>query len=145
MASYVNKLAGLHPSSAWYAAKIDEAINGCTDVTTTIGRTFSMPAEEKVSARKEMITSQGRLSLHLAGLENLVMQNDQGYMVGPSITVADLAVWSLVGWLSGGALDGIPSDYVRTSFPQLTKVCANVDSHPKVQEWKAKHPKLYKA
>merc|ERR1719450_1538512 len=48
MASYCGKLAGLYPEDPWAAAKVDEAINGCTDVTATVGRTFGLPAAAKV-------------------------------------------------------------------------------------------------
>merc|ERR1712050_425550 len=75
MASYCSKLAGLHPQNDWDAAKVDEAINGCTDVTMTIGKTFSLSAEEKVKARQELITATGRLTMHLGGLESLLTQN----------------------------------------------------------------------
>jgi len=144
MATYCSKLAGLHPQSDWDAAKMDEAINGCTDVTMTIGKTFSLPAEEKLEARQELITSQGRLTMHLGGLEGIITQNgSNGHVVGNSITVADLAIWRLVGWLSSGVIDGIPKDYVSNTFPQIAALCAKVDCHPKVQEWKNMHSKFY--
>jgi hypothetical protein len=50
MASYVAKLAGIAPEDAWDAAKVDECINGCTDVTTTVGSTFRLANDEKVRA-----------------------------------------------------------------------------------------------
>lgn len=144
MATYCSKLAGLHPDSNWGAAKVDEAINGCTDVTMTVGKTFSLPADEKVKARQELIKPEGRLSMHLGGLEKLLRENGStGYAVGDSITVADLAIWRLIGWIGSGVIDGIPKDYVSTTFPEITKLCATVDCQPKVQEWKALHAKFY--
>jgi len=144
MATYCSKLAGLHPQSDWDAAKVDEAINGCTDVTMTIGKTFSLPAEQKVRARQELITPQGRLTMHLGGLERIITENgSNGHVVGDSITVADLAIWRLIGWLSSGVIDGIPKDYVSSTFPQIAALCAKVNCHPKVQEWKQMHSKFY--
>jgi len=144
MATYCSKLAGLHPESDWDAAKVDEAINGCTDVTMTVGRTFSLPAEEKAKARQALITPEGRLTMHLSGLEKLITENGcNGHIVGESVTVADLAIWRLIGWLSSGVIDGIPKDYISNTFPQITALCAKVDCHPKVQEWKHLHSKFY--
>lgn len=144
MAAYCSKLAGMHPDSDWGAAKVDEAINGCTDVTMTVGKTFSLPADEKVKARQELIKPEGRLSMHLGGLEKLLRENGStGYAVGNSITVADLAIWRLIGWVGSGVIDGIPKDYVSTTFPEITKLCATVECHPKVQEWMALHAKFY--
>lgn len=146
MASYVAKLAGIQPEDPWDVAKVDECINGCTDVTTTVGATFRLPDDEKVQARLAMIADDGRLAMHLGGLEKLLCENGScGYAVGESLTVADLAIWRLAGWLSSGALDGIPNDYVSSTFPAMSKLVATVDAHPKVVEWKAMHPKGYPA
>ena len=144
MAVFAAKCAGIQPEDAWLAAKVDECISGCTDVTATIGKTFGV--EDKVGARQKLIAPDGRLTMHLGGLERICAENGAcGHAVGESLTVADFAIWRLVGWLSGGVLDGIPRDYVATTFPAVSKVVAAVDAHPKVQEWKALHPKNYPA
>merc|ERR1712232_634003 len=122
MASYAAALAGLKPANAWDAAKVDEAINGCTDCTTTIGMTFRLPAEQKIPERQKIIAPGGRLHMHLSGIERLIAENgNNGHVVGKFLTVADLAVWRLVGWFSGGVIDGIPKDYVVKTFPQISK------------------------
>ena len=93
MAVFAAKLAGLHPDDAWAAAKVDEALNGCTDVTSTIGSTFRLSDEEKMEARRAMIAPDGRLTMHLGGLEKICSENgENGYTVGTTLTVADLAV-----------------------------------------------------
>ena len=161
MATYSGKLAGLYPKDDdWLAAKCDEVINGCTDVTVTIGGTMRIQdAEEKARARAALIASDGRLTMHLKGLEKLLVEN-QGrtdaesqkkgpdgdslvVSVGDSLTVADLAVWRLVGWLSSGTIDGIPGDYVTKNFPFLAALIASVDKHAGVVSWKAKYPEFY--
>jgi len=144
IAVYCAKLAGLHPDDPWLAAKVDEALGGCTDATGTIGGTMRLPAEEKVAARQAMVAPEGRLTLHLGGLEKLAAVNGGcGHMVGTSLTVADVAVWRLAGWISSGVVDGIPADYFASTFPSLRKVCELVDAHPKVVEWKQLHPTNY--
>lgn len=145
IAAYCAKLAGIHPAGAWEQAKVDEVINGCTDVTMTIGKTFGLPADEKASARQALIEPNGRLTMHLGGLEKICVENGScGYAVGGTITVADIAVWRLVGWISKGVIDGIPQQYVASTFPALSKLVAMVDTHPKVCEWKRMHPNNYK-
>ena len=90
------------PDDPWQCAKVDEAINGCTDVTTTIGATFRLPDDEKLPARQALIAEGGRLRMHLGGLEKLCQQNNAcGYVVGDSITVGDIAIWRLCGWICG--------------------------------------------
>jgi len=145
MAVYAGKLAGIHPEDPWLAAKVDECLNGCTDVTGTIGATFRLPDAEKEAARAALIAEGGRLAMHLGGLERICAENGScGFAVGSALTVADLAIWRLVGWVSSGVIDGIPKQYVAESFPALSKLVASVDAHPKVAEWKQRHPKHYK-
>jgi prostaglandin-H2 D-isomerase / glutathione transferase len=144
IAVYAAKLAGIHPDDPWLAAKVDECINGCTDATVTISNTFRLPADEKIPAREAMIAEGGGLRMHLSGLEKICLENgDCGFSVGSSITVADLAIWRLMGWLSSGTLDGIPADYVAKTFPSISKVVDGVDANAKVQEWKAKYARFY--
>jgi len=143
MAIYAAKMAGLHPDDAWAAAKVDEAINGCTDVTTTISMTFRMPDDEKVAARKALLEPDGRLTMFLSGLEKICAENGgNGYVAGASLTVGDLAIWRLAGWLSSGTIDGIPADVI-SAFPAISNVCSAVEGHPKVQDWIAEHPSAY--
>merc|ERR550525_2183806 len=75
MASYVSGLAGIKPADAWGQAKVDEAINGCTDCTITVGGTFRLPEDQKVPERQKMIGPGGRLRMQLSGIERLIKEN----------------------------------------------------------------------
>ena len=147
MACYASRLAGMHPEDPWLQAKIDECISGCTDVTTTIGSTFSL--EDKIEVRKGLIDptgeKPGRLWMHMNGLEKICAENgsEKGFSVGNTLTVADLAIWRTVGWFDSGTLDGIPENWASDTFPALAKLCGGVNADPKVPEWKAKYPKFY--
>jgi len=145
LAMYAGKLAGLEPKTSWEKAKVHEAIDGCTDVTGDIGKTFGMRPAEKLNARRQMILPDGRLTQHLTGIEKLLVANgSKGTVIGDEVTVADLAVWRCIGWVDGGVLDGIPKGHVASTYPQIAKLCAKVEAHPKVKEWQAAHPKNYK-
>merc|ERR1711924_356236 len=146
MASYVGKLTGYYPDDVFDQAKCDEVIDGLTDVADLVTDTMQeRDPNRKIQWRQHLISSEGRMSMFLNGLETMCKQNGcNGYMVGPSLTVGDFAVWRVVGWLSSGVIDGIPKDYVQRTFPNVFKVYAGVDAHPKVNQWKAKHPHHYK-
>jgi hypothetical protein len=79
MATFAGKLAGLYPlDDDWLAAKCDEAINGCTDVTNTLGPSMRIQdADEKVAARMALCAEDGRLTMHLNGLNALLEQNNK--------------------------------------------------------------------
>ena len=144
MAAYVGKLGGIHPEDPWGQAKVDEALNGCTDVTLTLRATMSLPEEEKVPTREKLIGEGGRLRMHVGGLNRLCEENgSNGHAYGETLTVADIAVWRLLGWLTGGVVDGIPKEWVPTTFPALAKLIATVNAHEKVIEWKQLHPNQY--
>ena len=132
------QLTGLYPAEdPWSSAKVDEAINGCTDCTSTVGATMRMPDDEKLTARAALIAEGGRLAMHVGGLEKLAKENggSSGAIEGKELTVADLCVWRLVGWLNGGGLDGLPASWINAdTFPALTKLVEMVDSHPKVSQ-----------
>ena len=60
------------------------------------------------------------------------------------MTIADLAMWRLLGWVAGGALDGIPKDIVE-SYPQLNSNMIATGSIEKVKSYMAeKYPNLGK-
>jgi glutathione S-transferase len=148
IARYVGHLTGLYPSDPFLAAKCDEAIDGLTDCSELITATMQCRnPQQKVQWRQSLIASDGRLNMLLTGLESLLEQNGASpvpYVAGSSLSVADLALWRAVGWLSSGVLDGIPTTYVQKCFPRLHSLHVAVDQMPKIAEWKAQHPHQYK-
>ena len=97
------------------------------------------PAEKR-AARKELV--QGALNKKLSMLERCIPEASE-WIVGPQITIADVAIWRLLGWLTSGILDGLPTDILK-GCPKIRRVCLAVDAHPKVCEWVAMtYPKNY--
>ena len=100
-------------------------------------------AEDRTAAAAAEV-DKGVALLRLGGLEKICAANGaNGYAVGSSVTVADLAIWRLCGWLSSGVIDGLEKDYIATTFPALQKLVETTGAHPKVVEWKAMYPKFY--
>ena len=63
-----------------------------------------------------------------------------GFYVGSSLTIADLAMYRLVGWISGGVLDGLPTNLVD-SYPQIKANVEATKSNEKVKAYLAeKYP-----
>ena len=63
--------------------------------------------------------SHGALSQYFGYLEELLKSNNSGWFVGDEMTIADIAVWSMLGWIAQGVLDDIPKDLSK-SFKMLT-------------------------
>ena len=88
MAAYAGKIAGIHPSDPFLAAKVDEIINGCTDVTMTIASTFKLPADDKIPERVKLIQPDGRLYMHVGGGSRRYACQPTSECVSPEATSA---------------------------------------------------------
>jgi glutathione S-transferase len=114
-----------------------------TDINFLLTQSGSEKNEKlKKSMREEL--AQGALVRKISFLEEL-LENDKGdWFVGKKITIADIAIWRLLGWLTSGMVDYIP-DTLLSNFPNLKRVCSNVGNHSKVKEWiKMTYPENYK-
>jgi glutathione S-transferase len=142
-AAYVGKLGNMYPTNdnLFAQANCDEIINGCTDVTSTIGTSFRTPKDQVQECREMLMDPEsGRLYKHLKGLNSVVCQDDSEYACGKEhgLTIADLAVWRLVAWFSSGKLDYVPADFVM-SFANLKAIYENVEGNAKIQEYQKQY------
>merc|ERR1712098_743 len=88
---------------------------------------------EKAAARQ--VLAETTLPKYLAFLELLLTQNGStGFYVGDSLTIADIAMWRLCGWLSVGVLDGIPADILE-AYPQVDQAFKAVGEIEGIKEW----------
>jgi len=138
IARYCGKQGGFYPrDDDFAAAKIDELIDTATDITNCIAPTMRMGEAEKLEARKKLATD--KLPMYFSALEGIMKANGStGFFVGNKMTIADLAMWRLFGWIKGGALDGLPTDLLD-SYPLLTKFFNDIDSHPQIKAWMDSH------
>jgi glutathione S-transferase len=132
---YVGKLAGLYPEDPLQALYCDEAMGAVEDVTFHIGRTMRMQGDEQRAAREEL--AKGWLPVYLKGLAQLLERGGGQYFADGRLTVADLHVAGLVGWLSHGALDHIPGDLVQNVAPTLADHAARIMQEPQVAAYYA--------
>ena len=113
IARYVGHLAGLYPGDPFLAAKCDEAIDALTDVSELVTATMQeRDMKRKVQWRQHLIASNGRITMLLNGLESLLKQNNATpipFVAGTTLSVADLAIWRAVGWISSSVLDVRPN------------------------------------
>ena len=103
IARFCGKLSGLYPSKDEFAAaKVDEVIDLATDITNQMRPALrEKDPKLRIEMRREL--SKTILPRWLEFLEKLLQDNgDTGFFVGDSISIADLAVWRLCAWISGG-------------------------------------------
>ncbi|HUF73287.1 MAG TPA: glutathione S-transferase family protein [Gammaproteobacteria bacterium] len=132
---YAGKLAGLYPDDPMQALYCDEAMGAVEDVTFHIGSTMRLQGEELRAARTRLV--EGWLPIYLRGLGELLERRGGKYFADDRLTVADLKVSGLTGWLSHGALDHIPSDLVKRVAPGLVEHAGRIAQEPQVAAYYA--------
>jgi len=139
IARYCGKQGGLYPrDDDFAAAKIDEIIDTATDMTVAVGKSMGMKDEaEKMAARA--VLAETTLPKYLTALEKIITDNGStGFYVGSKMTIADIAMWRMLGWFKGGVLDGIPSTIID-SYPLVLESWTKTETHPQIAAWMAQH------
>ena len=135
IARYCGKVSNLYSNDILKAAKIDQIIDAATDITNVVSPTIREKDEvKKIEDRKILVNK--LLPRWFRYLENLLSEDDSIWFV-EKMTIADIAMWRLLGWLTSGIIDGIPTSIID-DFPKLKNIHHQVHTHPKVQEWMLK-------
>jgi len=134
IARICGKLSGMYPKDVIEAGRVDQIIDTVTDINELLNP--SMREDDSV-IKKQMraALSNDALPKYFGYLEEILEANNSGWFVGDDMTIADIAVWSLIGWIAQGVLDDIPTDLPK-SFERLTHLYNQISQKPKVQEWK---------
>ena len=135
IARYCGKVSNLYADDILKAAKIDQIIDAATDITNVVSPTIREKDQEKKMEDRKVLVNK-LLPRWFRYLENLLLEDDSTWFV-EKMTIADIAMWRLLGWLTSGIIDGIPTSIVD-DFPKLKNIHHQVHTHPKVQEWMLK-------
>ena len=135
IARYCGKVSNLYSDDILKAAKIDQIIDAATDITNVVSPTIREKDQEKKMEDRKILVNK-LLPRWFRYLENLLSEDDSTWFV-ENLTIADIAMWRLLGWLTSGIIDGIPTSVVD-DFPKLKNIHHQVHTHPKVQEWMLK-------
>ena len=137
IARFCGKIAKLYPEDNILAAKVDQIIDTATDITNLISPTVGEKDEKIKKNMREKLTNK-LLPRWFNYLEQILNENKEAiWFVDNKLSIADIAIWRLLGWIKSGMLDGIPS-VICKSYPKLDNIYNTVHKHPKVQEWMLK-------
>ena len=117
LSRYVGKLADLYPADPLQALYCDEAMGAMEDLIHYIVQTFGLEGEALIAARKKLV--EGRMTVILKGLEELLIRGGGEYFADNQLTIADLKVFTQTRSLCSGRLDHIPEDIVQQLAPAL--------------------------
>lgn len=124
---FAGRLSGLYPDDLLQALKVDEAMGLGEDINWHLEPSlFEENTEKKLAMRK--ILAEETLPFLAGCFERLLVANGStGFIVGKSLTVADLKLFWIVDWLTSGILDGIPTS-LFDSFPTVLAWRKNISA-----------------
>ena len=135
IARICGKISGFYPDDLIEAGKVDQIIDTATDINLLIRPSMR---EQDVSKRKLMRQelSKNDLPKYFGYLENLLSE-DCEWFADDKMTIADIALWRLMGWLNSGFLDDIPSD-ITDKFEKLSRLFSAVNNNSGIKKWVSK-------
>jgi glutathione S-transferase len=130
---HIGRRYDLLPADEWEALRLESLLSAAEDLRHAISKTFGIQdAEELKRKRAELV--EGPITSWAANMERQILGP---FASGSQISVADIKVFVMAGWLKGGALDHVPSN-VLAKFPKLEKLYESVKQHPKIVAWYAR-------
>ena len=136
IARICGKLSGMYPEDIIEAGKVDQIIDTVTDINELLNPSMRENDPIKKRVMRAELTNKN-LPNYFGFLENILSENNSNWFVGDKMSVADIAVWGMLGWITSGVLDDIPPSIV-SPFKRLKKLYNEVSQNPRVMEWKIK-------
>jgi glutathione S-transferase len=150
MLRLVGKLTNLYPNDLVQAAQVDSIMDTMDECMRPIELSVrnakksligdeDWSKEEIMAIRNRFVeATEGGLPFFFGLLEKMVKENGSGWLVGDSLTIADLNFYALSSWLTSGMLDGVPTDSLD-AYPLTKSIRTKIDEIPEVVAYRAKH------
>jgi len=122
------KMAGLYPDDALQALYCDEVIDALEDLTHYTVQTFGLQGDALKEAREKLMN--GRLTVFLNGLADLLARGGGSYFADQRLTIADLKMYVQMKGLCSGNLDHIPADFAKGLTPTLAEHFERIGNAP---------------
>ena len=134
IARFCGKQAGLYPiNDDVDGARVDELMDTATQITELLRPSMRVSdAQEKMALRTELVKND--FPKWLGFLDKRLDNNGSDYFVTEKMTIADLVIWRLCGWLVDGVLDGVPTT-ILDEHTLLKAHYERMDSIPEIRAW----------
>ena len=132
IARICGKISGFYPDSLIEAGKVDQIIDTATDINMLMRPSMrEQDPDKKKLMRQEL--SKNDLPKYFGFLENL-LKDEKIWFAENRMTIADIAIWRLMGWLKSGVIDDIPQD-ITDDFNKLNRVYNEVNNNTDIKRW----------
>ena len=136
IARICGKLGGMYPEDIIEAGRVDQIIIAVENINALLSPSMREKDPVKKKAMRQELTS-NELPKYLGYLQDVFDTNNAEWFVGSGMTTADLAVWSLLGWIASGVIDDISVEVIRP-FDGLVRLYNEINKNPRIREWKIK-------
>ena len=134
IARLCGKLSGLYPKNDLIKSiKVDQIIDLITDITVIISPTLREKDESKKKIMREELFN-GILIKKFSLLENVLKKNNNNYSVDNEMSIADIAIWRLMGWVKSDSLEYFPKN-ILSFYPFIEKIYNNINKNEKILAW----------
>ncbi len=139
IARLCGRLGGFYPTDdVLAAARVDEILDAANEITLLVTPSLRESDPDRRAAKRHVLGTE-TLPARLALLEARLAQHSGGhFFVWDALTIADFAIWRLLGWLTSGMLDGIPTDLLEP-HPGLRTHFRAIEAREDVQTWMQSH------
>ena len=132
IARICGKISGFYPDSLVEAGKVDQIIDTATDINMLMRPSMrEQDPDKKKLMRQEL--SKNDLPKYFGFLEDL-LKEENIWFSNNKMTIADIAIWRLMGWLKSGVIDDIPQD-ITDDFNKLNRVYSEVNNNTDIKRW----------
>lgn len=138
IANFFAREFGLYGKSNPDALRIDEAVSVCADfITSILNHTIAVKDESKKPEMKKALF-EVEIPKYFTYLARMLKENDNsGYFVGNSVTLADLYTYNVLDSVLVAKPDA------AATFPEeLKKLRQKVEAHPRLKTYLSKRPKV---
>ena len=132
IARICGKISGFYPDSLVEAGKVDQIIDTATDINMLMRPSMREHDPDKKKLMRQEL-SKNDLPKYFGFLEDL-LKEENIWFSNNKMTIADIAIWRLMGWLKSGVIDDIPQD-ITDNFNKLNRVYNEVNNNTDIKRW----------
>jgi len=132
--AFIGRRHGVHPKDEFQAQRHEAIMQYCEDLRAQVAPTLRMNDEAEKKAAREAVVA-NYIPSWGANVEKQI--GDGPFFGGAQINVADVKIFVVTRWFTGGKLDHIPAT-VFASFPKLNRLVDAVRDHERVKAWYAR-------
>ena len=131
--AHIGRRYGLLPKDDWEAMRHESLLSAAEDLRHAVSATIGIKDPEALEKKRTELV-EGPIKRWGANMEKQIVGPFAG---GSDISVADVKLFIVFGWVTGGVLDHVPKDCLA-ACPKLLELYESVKQHPKVVAWHAR-------